>query len=572
MTDRRVRWVTLVAATLAVAAVARLAFAYENRSTAFVAPDGSGGIYVFDYWQTSAIRLHHFLASGAPAPGYPAAGLLLDTMPSPRWRAMDSDGFGGAIVAYTSSKTGGNGIHAARAAPQIAPAPGWPANGVPAYIGPVGPGVPGIAPDGTGGLFLAWQDYRIDYNDQDIYAQRIDGNGVRAAGWPDTAVAVCDMAGDQFDPVLLSDGAGGCFAVWYDGRNRTGPGDDNYDIYAQRIGPDGATLWPAGGIAISRAPGFEEFPTLASDGAGGVYVSWTGATIAIPEIDFPGMLRVTRVTAAGELAPGWPADGLDVALISRHRNPGLPLLVGDGAEGAYVAWVLGTLEPAGEQSSVRVLRLTGAGTVAGGWPPGGIDLESGPGHPGLMGLLADGEGGAVAGWRRSVADTLVSIRVQRIGPSGALAPGWPRTGIPLGLAAWSADMTTDGAGGLTMVRQVPVMGGIRVTHVTRDGVVDPGWPGYPSQSRLFPPYPQPASGDVNIRFAMPAFSPLEVSVYDIRGRLVRGLVREPEFAAGQHVITWDGRDDDGRRAPSGVYMVRVTHAGGVASQRVVLAR
>lgn len=572
MTDRRVRWITLAAATLALVAPPRPVVGYENRSDWFLAPDGSGGVYVLDPWISSGIWLQHFLASGAPAPGYPIEGLPLDTIPSPSWRAVDADGFGGAIIVYRSSKSAGSGIHVARAAPQMAPAPGWPANGVPGYVGPVGPGVPGIAPDGTGGLFAAWQDFRLDYNDQEIYAQRIDGSGVRAAGWPDTAVAVCDVPGDQFDPVLLSDGAGGVFATWSDGRNRTGLGDDNFDIYAQRVGPDGTMLWPAGGIAISRAPGYEEYPTLASDGGGGIYISWTGATVAIPEIDYPGVLRVHRVTAAGALAPGWPTDGLDVAFISRHRNPGLPLLVGDGAEGAYVAWGLGELLADGWHSSTRILRLAGGGTVVGGWPAGGIELESGSGHSTIIGLLADDEGGAVVGWHYRVGDTLPSIHLQRVLPSGAMAPGWPRAGIPLGLAKVSPRMVTDGAGGVTIVRQMPVTGATRVTHVTRDGVVDPGWPGYPTQSRLFPPYPQPASDAVSIRFALPAFSPLEVNVYDIRGRLVRELVREPEFAAGQHVLTWDGRDDDGRRAPSGVYLVRVTYAGGVGSTRVVLAR
>lgn len=570
MPDRLVRRIMRAAAIVFLAIAARPAAGYEDRSTATVAPDGSGGIYVLDGELPTPIRLRHFLASGAPAPGYPAAGLPIDTIPQPRWRAMASDGFGGAIIAYTSTKTAGSGIHAARATAQLAPAPGWPANGVPGYIGPIGPGIPGIAPDGTGGLFLAWQDFRIDYNDQDIYAQRIDGTGVRAAGWPDTAIAVCDVPGDQFDPVLLSDGAGGCFAVWQDGRNLAGPDDENYDIYAQRIGADGAMLWPTGGIPISRAPDVEWYPTLAGDGAGGAYISWT----ALPPIgvDQPDRLRVSRVTAAGVLAPGWPADGLEVAPVSRYRTPGLPLLVGDGAEGAYVAWVLGTLDPAGERSSVRLLRLSGTGTVAGGWPAGGVDLESGGGDLGLLGMVSDGEGGAVVSWRRHLDGALSSIRVQRIAPSGGVAPGWPSAGIPIGLAVNDPNMVTDGAGGVTMERQVPATGATRVTRVTRDGVVDPGWPGYPTRSGLFPAYPQPASDAVSIPFAMPALAPLEAKIYDIRGRLVRALVRDSEFPAGLNILTWDGRTDEGRRAASGVYLLRVDHAGRVATTRLVLAR
>lgn len=48
---------------------------------------------------------------------------------------------------------------------------------------------------------------------------------------------------------------------------------------------------------------------------------------------------------------------------------------------------------------------------------------------------------------------------------------------------------------------------------------------------------------------------IKVAVYDLAGRLVRGL-HDGMLEAGPHHIAWDGRDDAGRQATSGVYLVR----------------
>ena len=61
--------------------------------------------------------------------------------------------------------------------------------------------------------------------------------------------------------------------------------------------------------------------------------------------------------------------------------------------------------------------------------------------------------------------------------------------------------------------------------------------------------------------------PVEVTVYDIAGRVVRRLPGETS-GRGPVEVSWDGRDASGRRAGSGVYCVRATC--GDASGRTVL--
>lgn len=65
--------------------------------------------------------------------------------------------------------------------------------------------------------------------------------------------------------------------------------------------------------------------------------------------------------------------------------------------------------------------------------------------------------------------------------------------------------------------------------------------------------------------------PVVVTVYDVAGRLVRVLLDEP-LPPGPHSVQWDGRDSNGLRAPSGVYMLNVSYPGGKHGSKVLLVR
>jgi flagellar hook assembly protein FlgD len=63
---------------------------------------------------------------------------------------------------------------------------------------------------------------------------------------------------------------------------------------------------------------------------------------------------------------------------------------------------------------------------------------------------------------------------------------------------------------------------------------------------------------VNTSFAIsvPRSQHVELGVYDVRGALVKTLVRGT-IAPGRHVAAWDGRDGAGRPVAKGVYLVRL---------------
>jgi hypothetical protein len=84
-------------------------------------------------------------------------------------------------------------------------------------------------------------------------------------------------------------------------------------------------------------------------------------------------------------------------------------------------------------------------------------------------------------------------------------------------------------------------------------------------------WPNPFNPRVNLRVTTTdRDGPLQLSIVDARGRLVRRLHVGP-VATGDHDFAWGGRRDDGGRAPSGVYFAVAADGSDRAVRKVVLA-
>ena len=68
---------------------------------------------------------------------------------------------------------------------------------------------PKIIQDGLGGYIIAWLEKNT--NDQNIYIQRLNANGI--AQWGPSGVPVCTNPNNQTLGGLVSDGAGGAIVV-----------------------------------------------------------------------------------------------------------------------------------------------------------------------------------------------------------------------------------------------------------------------------------------------------------------------------------------------------------------------
>lgn len=88
---------------------------------------------------------------------------------------------------------------------------------------------------------------------------------------------------------------------------------------------------------------------------------------------------------------------------------------------------------------------------------------------------------------------------------------------------------------------------------------------------LAPAAPNPFNPQTALRYGLAAAGPARLEIFDARGRRVRTLL-DGARAAGDHVAVWDGRDDHGRAAPSGVYFCRLSAGGAVSQQKLQLVR
>jgi outer membrane protein assembly factor BamB len=82
--------------------------------------------------------------------------------------------------------------------------------------------------------------------------------------------------------------------------------------------------------------------------------------------------------------------------------------------------------------------------------------------------------------------------------------------------------------------------------------------------------PNPFTTGTMIRFTLPSPRSVELRVFDAAGRTVRTLVSQ-SLPAGAHECCWDGRDDNGRPAGTGVYFARL-HAGSRTLERKMVVR
>ncbi len=65
--------------------------------------------------------------------------------------------------------------------------------------------------------------------------------------------------------------------------------------------------------------------------------------------------------------------------------------------------------------------------------------------------------------------------------------------------------------------------------------------------------------------------PAALTVYDVQGRLVRRLFTG-RLTAGEHAVVWDGADELGRRAGSGVYFARLLSGGRMVQHKMVMLK
>ena len=145
----------------------------------------------------------------------------------------------------------------------------------------------------------------------------------------------------------------------------------------------------------------------------------------------------------------------------------------------------------------------------------------------------------------------------------------------------------DGAGRVEMFTPNPFQSGSSVSHwdtscepsllmepaittslssnvdLTKEQLADIGWSSAPlavagsaSGLPLALTFPNPVARSALIQYAIPTEEPVQLSIYDLGGRLVNRLIVGTQ-SAGSHSVRWNGTDLTGREVPAGVYLCRL---------------
>ncbi len=89
--------------------------------------------------------------------------------------------------------------------------------------------------------------------------------------------------------------------------------------------------------------------------------------------------------------------------------------------------------------------------------------------------------------------------------------------------------------------------------------------------KLRPNYPNPFNPSTIISYDIPKAGKVEIRIYDISGKLIRTIVNQSQ-AAGLHKAHWDGRNEAGKKAASGIFVYTVKFGKICLSKKMILLK
>lgn len=84
--------------------------------------------------------------------------------------------------------------------------------------------------------------------------------------------------------------------------------------------------------------------------------------------------------------------------------------------------------------------------------------------------------------------------------------------------------------------------------------------------------PNPFNPRTTIRLALDKEGPVDLDIYDLKGRKVRQMLAGKWMTRGKHWLDWNGRDDQGRQLPSGAYFLLIRADGKEKAETVTLLK
>lgn len=183
----------------------------------------------------------------------------------------------------------------------------------------------------------------------------------------------------------------------------------------------------------------------------------------------------------------------------------------------------------------------------------------------------NGQAGSI-GARVTVKTDLDTLQIREVGGGGWLSSSEPVVHFGLGVADTVREVSVTWPGGETRTETdlLPnqVLNWVEPDPGPASGLMDE----LPSgRFRLFPAHPNPFNPATALTFELPARKKVTLEIFDLRGRLVKRLLKE-DRESGYHVVQWRGRDEADRQVAAGVYLVRLKAGEKTQTQGITLVK
>jgi hypothetical protein len=474
----------------------------------------------------------------------------------------------------------------------------WQENGVQAVTNPYGQYYPQIAPDGSGGVFVAWTDLgRIQPNRYSVYAQYIDSSGNLV--WPDSGIQIFDDGSNHWAWRIIPDNSGGAIimwddpamvqrvdsagnllfnntdglrmtdslynqsngwllnssdsnfiAIWFDGRQSgLGPG-----IYAQKFSSDGQILWGSDGIPVAVSPintdreVFDISPGLNGD----FYAIWENVSGPYQGI---WMQYVNNQGLAM-----WGNNGMVIAS-GNYRNP--VITTNQNGE-AIISWRYGQYP---HEGYLNLIDTTGSRL----WVDD-VSLGHVSSFYGITQILPNQ---IEIGFETSI----LSCRQRVLKYDIVDGFMWGDTGVCLicpSCPSYKPQIISDGIGGAYLSWKRFDAGWVMLNRVYPDGWVVPDTSTaifYDYYDQFNPVvstscYPNPFNSHTKIEFEFSQLGYYEINLYDILGRLIKEIFHGelPEYTMKINL------DLSSEIYKSGIYFVKINHESHYSSKKITLIK
>jgi len=85
-------------------------------------------------------------------------------------------------------------------------------------------------------------------------------------------------------------------------------------------------------------------------------------------------------------------------------------------------------------------------------------------------------------------------------------------------------------------------------------------------------FPNPFNPTTTIRFSLPDNAQVSLEIFNVLGEKVRTLIHGQTYEPGYYNVVWDGKDNNGRTASSGIYFYRIVAGQNVKTVKMLLMK